>query len=166
MVMKILSTEQIRLADLYTIEHEPIASIDLMERAAGVCCEWLEKKFRPEINFVYSVVRVITRRWAGHRKNADTIRLHCESIQSRYRKSLDDFALNHKRLFTIDKNSVTSITNKLVSFIAGNSVVLDALFGSGLNRPVSGLAAELIDHINSSEAGVVSIDNSIRIVCR
>ena len=33
--MKILSAEQIRALDKYTIEHEPIASIDLMERAAS-----------------------------------------------------------------------------------------------------------------------------------
>ncbi|MFN8142821.1 MAG: NAD(P)H-hydrate dehydratase [Bacteroidia bacterium] len=159
--MKILSTEQIRLADLYTIEHEPIASIDLMERAASVCCEWLEKKFRPEINFVVfcgpgnnggdglAIARMLMQ--SGY-----TVKVFCLQISE---KRSDDFALNHKRLLQIDKNSVTPITNKSeFPFIAGNSVVLDALFGSGLNRTVSGLAAELIDHINSSEAGVVSID--------
>jgi NAD(P)H-hydrate epimerase len=39
--MKILSAEQIRAADRYTIAHEPIASIDLMERAASACVKWL-----------------------------------------------------------------------------------------------------------------------------
>ena len=32
--MNILNAEQTRLADAYTIEHEPIANIDLMERAS------------------------------------------------------------------------------------------------------------------------------------
>ena len=32
--MKILSSSQLKELDKYTIEHEPIASIDLMERAA------------------------------------------------------------------------------------------------------------------------------------
>ena len=32
--MKILSVQQIREADKYTIENDPIESIDLMERAA------------------------------------------------------------------------------------------------------------------------------------
>ena len=32
--MKILSVNQIRDADKYTIENEPIESVDLMERAA------------------------------------------------------------------------------------------------------------------------------------
>ena len=40
--MKILSAEEIRLWDQYTFTHEPIASIDLMERAAGKCVDWLE----------------------------------------------------------------------------------------------------------------------------
>lgn len=39
--MKLFSVEQIRAADQFTIEHEPIASIDLMERAAQAVVEWL-----------------------------------------------------------------------------------------------------------------------------
>ena len=35
--MKLLSPQQIHEWDAYTIEHEPIASIDLMERAAKQC---------------------------------------------------------------------------------------------------------------------------------
>src|SRR5215469_9039910 len=42
--MQILSAEQIRLWDQYTIENEPIASIDLMERAASCCEDWLERQ--------------------------------------------------------------------------------------------------------------------------
>src|SRR5215212_2708228 len=41
--MKILSAEQIREWDQYTINHEPIPSIDLMERAAAKCVEWLQE---------------------------------------------------------------------------------------------------------------------------
>ena len=37
--MKILSKQQIRDADVYTISHEPIASIDLMERASLACVD-------------------------------------------------------------------------------------------------------------------------------
>ena len=36
--MKILTGAQIRELDKYTIEHEPIASIDLMERSARAIC--------------------------------------------------------------------------------------------------------------------------------
>ncbi|MGZ4036447.1 MAG: NAD(P)H-hydrate epimerase, partial [Bacteroidia bacterium] len=40
---KILNTEQIKACDRYTIEHEPVASIDLMERAAGCCVKYILK---------------------------------------------------------------------------------------------------------------------------
>src|ERR1700761_6837884 len=42
--MEIFSAEQIRAWDAYTMEHEPIASIDLMERAATSCLSWLEEQ--------------------------------------------------------------------------------------------------------------------------
>jgi len=43
--MKILSIEDIRKADEYTIKNEPIASIDLMERAASKCFDFIQKIF-------------------------------------------------------------------------------------------------------------------------
>jgi len=42
--MKILTSSQIRQADAYTIENEPIASVNLMERAALRCFEWISVK--------------------------------------------------------------------------------------------------------------------------
>lgn len=43
--LKILSSKQIRQADFYTIKNEPIKSIDLMERAALKCFEWIQSKY-------------------------------------------------------------------------------------------------------------------------
>ncbi len=40
--MKILPVELIREADAYTIKNEPIASIDLMERAAYQLFKWIK----------------------------------------------------------------------------------------------------------------------------
>jgi len=42
--------------------------------------------------------------------------------------------------------------------LAGAEVVLDAIFGSGLNRPPEGRAAEWIEAVNSSSARVVAVD--------
>ena len=39
--MHVLNAQQIRAADAYTIANEPIASVDLMERAATACTDWL-----------------------------------------------------------------------------------------------------------------------------
>ena len=42
--MKILTAEQVRQWDQYTIQHEPIASINLMERAAAKGVDWLVQR--------------------------------------------------------------------------------------------------------------------------
>ncbi len=42
---KVFLTAQIREIDKYTIEHESITSIELMERASRVWCEYFLKKF-------------------------------------------------------------------------------------------------------------------------
>jgi NAD(P)H-hydrate epimerase len=42
--------------------------------------------------------------------------------------------------------------------ITKEDIVVDALFGSGLNRPLEGLYAELVEHLNNSEAAIISID--------
>ena len=43
--MKFFHTSTIRELDAYTIEHEPIASIDLMERAARVLTDTVLERF-------------------------------------------------------------------------------------------------------------------------
>ena len=50
--MKLFTTKQITELDKYTIENEPIANIDLMERAALQISHWLLKHFSNERKFV------------------------------------------------------------------------------------------------------------------
>src|SRR5690348_9875832 len=45
--MKLLSGEQMRAWDEFTIAHEPISSLDLMERAATKCTGWILSKKLP-----------------------------------------------------------------------------------------------------------------------
>ena len=51
--MKLFTTKQIAEIDEYTIENEPIADIDLMERAALQITHWLIKKFSTEQKMVF-----------------------------------------------------------------------------------------------------------------
>ena len=44
-MLPLLTSSQIREADAYTIAHEPIASIDLMERAAKAFVGWFINHF-------------------------------------------------------------------------------------------------------------------------
>ena len=45
--MKLLNAQQIHQWDEFTMAHEPISSVDLMERAARRCTDWLLKNIEP-----------------------------------------------------------------------------------------------------------------------
>jgi len=136
--MKILSTSQIRQADQYTIMHEPISSADLMERAATQVFEWLVDHVGKdrEINI-----------FCGKGNNGGdglvVARLLSEKGYDVKVYLLGDLAMTKEEGFPVIKE---------------NAVIVDALFGSGLNRPVEGVAAELIDYLNRQKAIRVSID--------
>jgi ADP-dependent NAD(P)H-hydrate dehydratase / NAD(P)H-hydrate epimerase len=160
--MKILNVSQIREADAYTIAHEPIASIDLMERAAAKCSNWLIQHYGR--NKKYKIFcgtgnnggdgLVIARLLSE--KNIKT-----ETFIVRFSESCStDFTINFERLSKIKKikilniNAVTEIPS-----IDKNDIVVDAVFGSGLSKPViTGVAAEVIDAVNKSKAEIIAID--------
>ncbi len=159
--MKILTSSQIREIDTYTIENESIASIDLMERAARQCFLRIKKLAKN-----YKHVKVfcgmgnnggdglaIARMLASSGVKVSVYKLvHAE-------KPSDDFAENEMRLQKLRKFDYKSILDSSnFPEIKTSDLVIDALFGSGLNRPLDGVAARLVQHINSSGASVVSID--------
>jgi len=51
--MKLFTTKQIAGLDKYTIENEPIADIDLMERASLQITHWLVKMFSTETQMIF-----------------------------------------------------------------------------------------------------------------
>lgn len=52
--MKIFDAEKIRILDQHTILREPLASVDLMERAAQKVTDWLTSNCRKEHFAVFS----------------------------------------------------------------------------------------------------------------
>jgi ADP-dependent NAD(P)H-hydrate dehydratase / NAD(P)H-hydrate epimerase len=159
--MKILPVDKIREADAYTIANEPIASIDLMERAASKCYKWLKKrvaKDRPVKVFCgpgnnggdgLAIARMMAQ---DHEKISVYIIAYTDKFST-------DFRVNYNRLKDADTILVAEVKDgdKLPA-IADDDVVIDALFGSGLNRPADGFAAKVIRHINDSRALIVAID--------
>ena len=134
--MKILSIGQTRQADQYTIAHEPISSVDLMERAATQVFEWL----KPRLNKDHKV-----KIFCGNGNNGGD--------------GLVVARLLANEGFTSEVFMVRDLRSEadFPSF-ADHEVIIDALFGSGLNRPIEGLAAELIEYLNRQQAIRVSID--------
>lgn len=157
--MKIFSALQIKQWDAYTIEHEPISSIDLMARAAFGCTEWLTKK----------IGRKQYKIFCGNGNNGgDGLAIAALLIKDNRKVSVyilnnsnegsPDFNTNHQTLKSLT-NDVHYI-NDVKDFpeINNEDTIIDALFGTGLNKAISGVAADLIGHINISSALVIAID--------
>jgi len=158
--MKILSADQIRQADSFTITHEPIASIDLMERAA--------KAFCIQFTALYPSKNSPILLFCGTGNNGgDGLAIGRLLAQEDYHVKVftigktetasADFLENFNRLpHSIVHAPITDHTD--FPLLSDHEIIIDALFGSGLNRHIEGLASDLIHHINASGATIVSVD--------
>lgn len=159
--MKVLSVQQIRDWDNYTIAQEPIASIDLMERAAEACVHWLLNVSRAKKKYYI---------FCGNGNNGgDGLAIARMLLQGGISVSVyilefgksgsDDFPINFKRLHDLPAGDIHFIQSKeSLPNIDNDAVIVDALFGSGLNKPLEGLAADVVNFINSTGVTIVSID--------
>lgn len=158
--MKIFSAQQIREADEFTIKYEPIKSIDLMERASRAFVSWFEKEFDKKRRVIVfcgtgnnggdgmAVARMLqAKRWDV---NVYTIKKGSNRSQ--------DFTINYLKLAEVRKIPDISSKNDLAIESTAADIIIDAIFGSGLSRPVEGLYADVIEFINQSEATTVSVD--------
>ncbi len=159
--MKILPVEKIREADAYTINHEPVADIDLMERAAGQLFKWITKHV--DVTHRFHV-------FAGLGNNGgDGLALSRMLVIAGYEvfvyvvryasKSSESFAVNLDRFKESAPDALTEI-DKTEDFpeICEEDLIVDAIFGSGLTRPVKGMPGEIIRKINKSDAVKIAID--------
>lgn len=159
--MKILNAEQIRAWDQYAIEHEPTASIDLMERAAGKCFQWLEENSW----FVYSFSIFCGKGNNGGDGLAMARMLAVQgcsvsvNILEFGHRGTDDFQTNLARLHQYPSVTIQFIQDETnFHSFTKETVIIDALFGSGLSRPLDGITAKLVDHINTSGCAIIAID--------
>jgi NAD(P)H-hydrate epimerase len=164
--LKILTAKQIREADAYTIEHEPIASIDLMERAAENFFDWIMEKY--EIKKGRDIQFKV---FCGLGNNGGDGLAVARKLFNKYLpkpeiyivhysdKYSEDFHKNETSIHKFLLKNVHQIKSKEDIYgILKDDLVIDALFGTGLSKPVTGLAADVINHINASGAAVISID--------
>ncbi len=158
--MKIFSSKQIRKADQFTIENEPIESIRLMERASLAFAEWF-CRYYPKKGRVFifcgtgnnggdgmAVSRILlSRGW-----NVHVYIVNPDSKQSK------DFTMNYLALKEVyEINSIKSKEDIEIEFKESDKII-DAIFGSGLSRKITGLYGQVIQMINHSDAEIISID--------
>jgi hydroxyethylthiazole kinase-like uncharacterized protein yjeF len=160
-MLPLLTSPQIREADAYTIANEPIYSIDLMERASKAFVGWFVNHF-PDKKKAISIYcgtgnnggdgLAIARMLDEHQYQSVSVKVARFSD-----KASADFNANFKRLQHTDL-PLTEIKPG-ENFPSENSpVIIDALLGTGLNKPLNGDYKRLIDHINSLKRTVVAVD--------
>lgn len=158
--MKIFSSTQIKKWDTFTIENEPISSVDLMERAATACCKWLIGKNFGSLHFRIFCGKgnnggdglAIARLLIEHKCQVTIYILEFGNIGT------DDFQTNLARLHecTTDIHFIQSAD--FFPSIGNDDIVVDALYGTGLNKPLQAISAALVNQINDCKAIKISID--------
>ena len=160
--MKILPVEKIREADAFTIENEPVASIDLMERAASKVYDWFMKRCKTK--------EVSVKIFCGIGNNGgDGLALARmlfftgiipQVFVVRFSDKMSrDCEVNFNRLKEETETPMYDIFSEDdFPLINEKDIVVDAIFGSGLNRNIEGFAAELISHLNNNNAIRIAID--------
>lgn len=151
------------MLDAYTIEHEPIASVDLMERAAKAIVNELAAQWPDKDNTRFVV-------FAGPGNNGgDALAVARLLAEKSYHpdaylfnttgKLSADCEANRDLLTLADGVGFHEVTTQFIPpKLTEDDVIIDGLFGSGLNKPLTGGFASLVKFINGAGATIVSID--------
>ncbi|WP_020532384.1 bifunctional ADP-dependent NAD(P)H-hydrate dehydratase/NAD(P)H-hydrate epimerase [Flexithrix dorotheae] len=164
--MKILNAGQIRALDQYTIKNEPIPSIELMERASNAFVHWFINNFDPSNKILIfcgtgnnggdglAIGRILIN--IGYSVDCYIVRFSDNASH--------DFRINEAKLKKISELREIRDENAIPK-ISGNQIIIDAIFGSGLSRPINGFTARLVKHLNNSENTTVSVDIPSGLYC-
>jgi len=164
--MKILSSKQTGETDNYTIAHEPIDSINLMERAAFQAFKWISDHF-PSSGFsvfagpgnnggdALAIARMLINK--GH--SVETYLYSSEKLSP-------DGSVNLERLQQLPGAVITDLSKKeLPASCPSGRIAIDGLFGSGLNRPLNKKASGITRYINNTFTKIISIDIPSGLFC-
>lgn len=156
---KIFNALQIKKIDNCTINNQSISSVELMESAAISIYEALIKVLKSKQKIVV---------FAGTGNNGgdalavarmllnDDYKLKVYLVGSRDNLS-KDCLINKERLERLI--TIHSIDNDVdIPHLSPDIVVIDGLFGSGLNRPLEGVHKNIVEAVNQSGALVYSVD--------
>ncbi|KMQ63148.1 sugar kinase [Chryseobacterium angstadtii] len=158
--MKIFTAEQIRGWDRFTISNEPVSSIQLMERASEALSGWISENCKNHKKIAVfcgygnnggdglAMARIL------YTKGFDV------DIFVRYPKGKfsDDASVNLKRLRDLSGISVREFKEADDYNFDSKTVVIDALFGTGLSRPLEGIFEELVEVLNEKNCIKISVD--------
>lgn len=158
--MKIFTTEQIRSWDQFTISHEPVSSIQLMERASMAAAHWISEHCKNHKKLAVfcgngnnggdglAVARIL------YLKGFDVDVFVSDSKK----KFSEDASVNLKRLRDLSGISVRKWGSDEHYHFDEKTIIVDALFGTGFSRPLEGDYKKLVEQLNNKKNTKISID--------
>lgn len=159
--MKILSTQAIHVVDAKTIEYNEIFSHQLMEMAAMAFTDYFLNKYYA----VHNKIALFCGTGNNGGYGAAVARLlhivGCDVtlfIVAMTNKYTHDCALNIDRAEKAGVPIAKITSADEIPDLTNIKIIIDALFGTGLSRPVGGLAKQVIERVNNAHKTVVSID--------
>ncbi|WP_299886543.1 NAD(P)H-hydrate dehydratase [uncultured Lacinutrix sp.] len=162
--MKIFSKEQIYAGDKLTAEKQNISSTDLMERAGTQIFNWLHMRMQGAqvpIHVFCGIGNnggdglVVARHLITHGYNVKTYVINCSDKRSK------DFLINYDRIKNVTKEWPTLLScaeDFSEILIDEKDIIVDAIFGIGINRPVDDWVKALFNHFRITKAFTLSID--------
>ncbi|MFD2726030.1 NAD(P)H-hydrate dehydratase [Hyunsoonleella rubra] len=160
--MKIFSKEQIYAGDKLTAERQNISSTDLMERAGTQIFNWMHRRMQGAqvpIHIFCGIGNnggdglVLGRHLILDGYNVNVYVVNCSDKRSK------DFLVNYDRIKNVTKKWPTLLgCSEDFPEIHPNDIIVDAVFGIGLNRPVDDWVKGLFIHFRKSKAFTLSID--------
>lgn len=168
--MKIFSTEQLKEIDAFTIENEPITSHDLMERAARACVNRIFKLIKPEEDIL-----VVCGKGNNGGDGLAIARLLNDQGYNTMAMVINytsNFSPDAEKNYTLLKEKFPTkiidihTSEEFISFTLNKeAVIVDALLGTGINKPVDGLLGVVIETINNTFRNIISIDVPSGLYC-
>lgn len=160
-MQNLLNAAQTREVDAYTIQNQPIASVDLMEQAAMAFVDTFIAEFSDRKQSIWVLCGQGNNGGDGLAITRLLIHLGYSNLHvflSNFsEKSSSDYQQNLERLREV-KHQLYIFTDISTLNIAKDDIVIDALLGSGLNKPLAGKYEVLATVVNRAKAGVVAVD--------
>lgn len=153
--MKILTDGQIKGADMATIEREPVESINLMERAAEVIAQWICNNVEQECDLFF----VVGKGNNGGDGLAVARMLYHVGYNCSIYMALGMSDLSEDCRYNLDRlPSGVALVDSAEIELNEQTVVIDALLGTGVKSTLQGNIASIVEMINSLPNRVISID--------
>lgn len=160
--MKILSPAQIQQADQLTLENQNITSIDLMERAGTKIYERLDTMLQETKSTIHIFCGVGNNGGDGlvvgrllYEKDYEVI-VYVVNYSDKHSVEFDH-NLHHFEKSTRLKVQILQDAGNFPE-ISPNDIIIDAIFGIGLNRSPQGWIKDFMINLNNCKAYKISID--------